>query len=83
MRLRSTGLGRTELEAEVAAVKKVDDMVIFFAKVTKPVKWRIRMGFQERDLRVLFWAILRPRNLWFIIKALIFCRRNGSITENF
>ena len=83
MRLRSTGLGRTELEAEVATAKKVDDMVIFFAKVTKPVKWKLRMGFQEKDLRALFWAVLKPRNLWFIIKALAFNRKNGSITENF
>ena len=83
MRLRSTGLGRTELEAEVATAKKVDDMVIFFAKVTKPVKWKLRMGFQEKDLRVLFWAVLKPRNLWFIIKALAFNRKNGSTTENF
>ena len=83
MRLRSTGLGRTELEAEVATAKKVDDMVIFFAKVTKPVKWKLRMGFQEKDLRALFWAVLKPRNLWFIIKALSFNRKTGSTTENF
>jgi hypothetical protein len=83
MRLRSTGLGRTELEAEVATVKKVDDILIFFAKVTKPVKWKLRMGFQEKDLRVLFWAALKPRNLWFIIKALTFRRKDVSITEDF
>ena len=83
MRLRSTGLGRTELEAEVEAIKKVDDMVIFFARVTEPVKWRIRMGFQERDLRMLFWTVLKPRNIWFIIKALFFGRSDAPKTENF
>ena len=83
MRLRSTGLGRTELEAEVATVKRVDDMLIFFAKVTKPVKWNLRMGFQEKDLRALFWAVLKPRNLWFIIKTLCFNRKGVSTTENF
>ena len=83
MRLRSTGLGRTELEAEVAAAKRVEDMVIFFAKVTKPVKWKLRMGFQEKDLRTLFWAALKPRNLWFIIKGLTFSRKKVSTTENF
>ena len=76
-------MGRTELEAEVATVKKVDDMVIFFAKVTKPVKWKLRMGFQEKDLRALFWAILRPRNFWFILKGLTFSRKKVSTTENF
>ena len=38
MRLRSTGLGRTEVEGEVVNIKKVDDLVIFFVNVTKPVK---------------------------------------------
>ena len=72
MRLRSTGLGRTELEAELVSVKKVDDLVIFFANTTRPVKWRTRMGFQERDLRDLVRQLLRPRNLMFILKALLF-----------
>jgi hypothetical protein len=74
MRLRSTGLGRTELEAEVAAIKKVDDLVVFFANTTAPVKWRTRMGFQERDLRDLILALLKPRNMLFIFKAL--CIKN-------
>ena len=50
MRLRSTGLGRTELEADIIDIRKVDDLVIFFVNTTNPVKWRTRMGFQERDL---------------------------------
>ncbi len=29
MRLKSTGLGRTELEGEIVKVKKVDGLVIF------------------------------------------------------
>jgi hypothetical protein len=71
MRLRSTGLGRTELEAEIISVKKVDDLVIFFVNTTQPVKWRTRMGFQERDLRDLVLQLIKPRNLWFVLKALI------------
>lgn len=71
MRLRSTGLGRTELEAELIGIKKIDDLVIFFVNTTKPVKWRTRMGFQERDLRDLVLNLIKPRNLMFILKALI------------
>jgi hypothetical protein len=71
MRLRSTGLGRTEMEAELVNIKKVDDLVIFFVNTTRPVKWRTRMGFQERDLRDLVLNLIKPGNLWFILKALI------------
>ena len=76
MRLRSTGLGRTELEAELVSIKKVDDLVIFFVNTTRPVKWRTRMGFQERDLRDLILNLIKPRNLWFILKALISPHKN-------
>ena len=83
MRLRSTGLGRTELEAEIVNIKKVDDLLIFFVDVTKPVKWHTRMGFQEKDLRDLVLALLRPRNLSFIFRALFFGQKELPRTEDF
>ena len=83
MRLRSTGLGRTEMEAELVNIKKVDDLVIFFINTTSPVKWRTRMGFQERDLRDLALVLLRPRNLLFILKALFFGWKEVPRTKDF
>ena len=83
MRLRSTGLGRTELEGEIVNIKKVGDLVIFFVDVTKPVKWHTRMGFQEKDLKELILALLRPRNLSFVLKALLFNRKQMPRTEDF
>lgn len=67
MRLRSTGLGKTELEGKIVGVKKVEDLVIFYVDVTKPVKWKVRMAFQERDLRALVKAILKPKNLCYVL----------------
>jgi len=83
MRLRSDGLGRTELEAEIVNIKKVDDLVVFFANTTKPVRWKTRMGFQERDLRDLVLALLRPGNLGFVVKALLFGHNKVPKTEDF
>lgn len=83
MRLRSTGLGRTEMEAELVNIKKVDDLVIFFVNTTSPVKWRTRMGFQEKDLRDLVFALFKPRNLSFILKALFFGRKEVPRTKDF
>jgi len=83
MRLRSTGLGRTELEAEIVNIKKVDDLVIFFVNTIKPVKWQTRMGFQERDLRNLVLALFRPKNLSFIFQALFFSQNKVPRTEDF
>ena len=83
MRLKSTGLGKTELEADIVNIKKVDDLLIFFVDVTKPVKWHTRMGFQDRDLRNLVLALFRPRNLSFVFKALLCSRKKVPRTENF
>jgi len=83
MRLRSTGLGKTELEADIANVKKVDDLVVFFVNTTKPVKWQTRMGFQEKDLRELILALLKPKNLLFVVKALFCGKKQVPRTENF
>ena len=71
------------MEAEVVRIKKVDDLVIFFANTTAPVKWRVRMAFQEKDLRDLFWQMLRPRNVMFILKAVFFGKKDVPRTKDF
>ncbi len=83
MRLRSTGLGKTELEGKIVGVKKVEDLVIFCIDVTKPVKWKARMAFQERDLRALIKAILKPKNLCFVLRALFSKEAKVPRTETF
>jgi len=70
MRLRSTGLGRTEVLGELLEIRRVQDVLIFFVNTTEPVKWRTRMAFQEKDLRTLVWSLFKLRNLWFIIRYL-------------
>jgi hypothetical protein len=83
MRLRSSGLGTSEVEAEIVDVKKVNDLVIFCVNTTKPVKWRTRMGFQEEDLRTLVRAILKPKNLKFVITGLLFPNKKVERTKDF
>jgi len=83
MRLRSTGLGKTELEAKIVDVKRVDDVVIFYVRTTKPVKWRVRMAFQEQDLRSLVGAMLKPKNLRYVLRCFFSNEKKVSRTESF
>jgi hypothetical protein len=83
MRLRSTGLGKTELEAKIVDVKRIDNVVVFYVSTTKPVKWRVRMAFQERDLRDLVWAVLKPKNLWYILRSFFSNEKKVNRTEAF
>jgi len=72
MKLTSAGLGKTELDAVIVGMKKVDDVILLAVDVTKPTKWHTRMGLQEKDLRILAWQILKPGNFWFIIRSMLF-----------
>jgi hypothetical protein len=83
MRLRSTGLGKTELEAKIVEVKRIDNVVVFYVSTTKPVKWRVRMAFQERDLRDLVWAVLKPKNLGYILRSFFSNENKVNKTEAF
>ena len=83
MRLRSTGLGKTELSGDITTIKKVGDLLFFYADITKPVKWRTRMAFQEKDIRPLIFGLLKPKNLAFILGALLFGKREVPRTEDF
>jgi hypothetical protein len=83
MRLRSTGLGKTELEAKITEVKKVDDVVIFYVHTSKPVKLKVRMAFQQQDLRALVKAILKPKNIGYILRAFFSSEKKVGRTETF
>jgi hypothetical protein len=67
--MRSTGLGNMELEAAISEVKRVDDALIFYVGTTKPVRWRVRMAFEQKDVRSLVWAILKPKNVWYVLRS--------------
>lgn len=83
MRMRSTGLGKTELEAKITDIKRVDDVVVFSLDITRPVKWRARMVFQQQDMRGLLKAILKPKNMQFILRSFFSDESKVGRTESF
>ena len=50
MRFRSTGLGKTEMQAEPIGLEPVGDLLILHVKTTSPVRWHIRAGLQRKDV---------------------------------
>lgn len=71
MILTSAGLGKTELESHIVGMRRVDDLILLSVDVTKPTKWHTRMGLQEEDLRKLVLELMKPANLWFILRAML------------
>jgi len=59
MLFRSTGLGKTELVAKIAEIKRQGDYIIFHIDTLEPVRWRIRAGFSIKDLGTTIKLLLK------------------------
>ena len=75
MLMRSTGLGKAELVAEIVAIKRQGDYLIMEMKTTEPVKWKIRGGLSHQDLRALLKALLSFSVLSFFFNPACWFRR--------
>ncbi len=71
MRLKSTGLGATELFGDLTEMEKSMSGVLMRVKITKPVVWRVRVFLSSKDLRAIVWRALMPRTVFFVIKTLL------------
>lgn len=71
MRMRSTGLGKTELKAHISSIERVDDSILFKVKTTEPVRWEVRNLFQQKDIPRLVGLLCRPGTILFLIRALV------------
>jgi len=59
MLMRSTGLGKAELIAEVVDIKRQGDYLIMEMHTTEPVRWKIRGGLDRKDLKVILKGMLK------------------------
>ena len=66
MLMRSTGLGKAELVAEIVGLKRQGDYLIMELQTTKPVRWKIRGGLSHKDLRMLLKAMMQLSVLSFL-----------------
>jgi len=67
MLFRSTGLGKTELVAKIVDVTRQGDYLILQVDTLEPVRWRIRAGFNLRDMGTVIKFLIKPANLWFLL----------------
>ncbi|SPD72400.1 hypothetical protein PITCH_A1330013 [uncultured Desulfobacterium sp.] len=71
MRLKSTGLGSTELFGNLTEMEKSMSGVLMMVKIEKPVVWRVRVFLSPQDLRAIVWRALMPWNVQFVITTLL------------
>jgi hypothetical protein len=65
MLMRSTGLGKAELVAEITDIKRQGDYLIMELQTLQPVRWKIRGGLSHQDLRLLLRAMAKLSVLAF------------------
>jgi len=82
MRFRSTGLGKTELQAEPTGLETSDDLLILHIRTTSPVRWHIRAGIQRKDLFKLIRFVISPRVIKYFLLGFV-KRGNLKEPENF
>jgi len=85
MRVRSTGLGDTELVMSISHIKRNGDCFVLEGRSSKPVKWHIRMAASYRDMWQMTKLVLNPMNLLFLAWNTIRFKRADRIRwpENF
>ena len=67
MLFRSTGLGKTELVAKVADIKRQGGYLILHVDTIEPVRWRIRAGLSLRDMGTVLKCLLKFSILSFVL----------------
>ncbi|MBW1902553.1 MAG: hypothetical protein JRJ20_13100 [Deltaproteobacteria bacterium] len=66
MLMRSTGLGATELVAEIQDCKPQGDHLILYVSTTEPVKWKIRCTLTLKDAKTLIVVCMKFSILAFV-----------------
>ena len=72
MLMRSTGLGRTELEGDVKTLDIKADYAIIGVKTTEPVKWRVRVATNFTDILIITRLLIFTGRGWKFIFLQLF-----------
>ena len=71
MRVKSTGLGKTELFQVFSKVYAKQDYLVIEMRTTEPVKWHVRTAATYTDLLTIIKLVLKPAVIWWLIKGFI------------
>ncbi len=81
MRMRSTGLGKTELVGKITAMRRAGDYLALDVRIIEPTNWHIRIGLTLNDMVKIMSLILKPSNLAYLLIALFKNRSPQSHLE--
>ena len=67
MRMRSTGLGKTELRGDISSLEPQSGLLILHVQTTSPVQWHVRGGMQRKDVLKLITSVFNFKVIKFML----------------
>ncbi len=80
---RSTGLGKSKLIANLKDLKSEGDLLVLHLDTVEPEGWHLRAAMQLEDIPELIKGFLKPGIIMFIIRSLVFPKKNPKEPEEF
>ena len=77
MRMRSTGLGQTELVGNIESIKRQGEHLVLSVRTVEPVRWHVRTGIDGKDLRDIFKAVFSFTVIKYVIFKIFSKRPDG------
>ena len=79
MRVRSTGLGKSEMTARIDTMESKAGYLILHIRSTAPVLWHIRGAVTYKEVYSILWMLIKRG----IIKYILFgwATKNKTLTE--
>lgn len=81
MRIKSTGLGKTELVGHIEEIKRVDDYLVISMRTAQPVRWHVRVAITPDDLRQMIKAGLTGPNIGYVFSKLFNKSEPGPLAD--
>jgi hypothetical protein len=83
MLARSTGLGKSMLQAELKNLAPTDDLLILHLDTSEPEGWHLRAAMQLEDIPALIKGFCKPAIIMFLIRSLFFPKKNPREPKEF
>ncbi len=75
MLYRSTGLGKSELVAEIVAVRRQGDYLVMEMQTTEPVRWKIRGALSREDFKGLLKSLFKMSIIAFFLNIVAWFKK--------
>jgi hypothetical protein len=81
MRVRSTGLGNSVMEARIDTIEKKKGHLILHIRSSKPVKWHIRGAVDYRELLSIILMLIKQGAVQYLLFG--WSRKKESLADDF